>query len=316
MPATHFICPDGIGIPIESCLHQCRLEGGLWGKPKVSGRCMPVPMLRKISSQFKWDGIPHVTSCLNGTVMEYLKHKVDYPIVPDDRVFALIGLWSHKAIEDYTRRLAIEGAEMAVTIGTNQQGKLDWFDESTRTLWDYKVIGSYKVGKILGMKKRMIVDPSGAVYLRKGKYGRPGDPKMIAIWDAVPDEAELIDYSYQLNRYRQGVEQMLGVKVQAMKIMALVRDGGIAASTSRGIMRCSYVVNIPFIDDGKIQEYFTRKARALCHAIEHDEMPEIGCNDRECWGGRRCEGYCDVSEWCPYNRKPAGRMRRVGRGTI
>ena len=91
MVAVGFKCPDGVAIKAEACLKQCRM-----GRRCVSRSTLQVSVDRK------WDGVPHVTQLLNGTMMEYLKIKHDYYIDPQDRAFALLGSTHHKLLEEQT----------------------------------------------------------------------------------------------------------------------------------------------------------------------------------------------------------------------
>jgi len=327
MPLRYFECPDGEKIDIQRCLQRCRLSHFRWGgfdHPEVTGRCMMPTMLAHAGRTFEWDGIPHVTQCINGTIMEFLKHKVDYSVKPEDRTFSIIGTKGHAILEDAARRLGqSEQSEVAVKIRENQ-GRLDHLEilgwpkgagGVDAILWDLKCVGSYKVTTALGIEKEMFRDPTGAVYKRAGKYGRPGDPKMIAKYTINLARGDLKNWALQLNRYRQAVE-LGGVKILKMNIQIAVRDGGIKASTSRGVFHLAYVVPIPFLEDAYLNDYFGQKSELLTNAIERDLMPAGGCSDEECWNGRRCVDYCEVNEWCPFNRKPTMPLRRIGRGKL
>ena len=94
-------------------------------------------------------------------------------------------------------------------------------EDGVRTLFDYKVSGSYKVTKAIGLKEIeeevpgevfRVGSPQGAA--KNGEEDRPGEP-------------DLGDWGLQLNHYRQLLESK-GFPVDRMVLQAIVRDGDVS----------------------------------------------------------------------------------------
>lgn len=164
-------------------------------------------------------------------------------------------------------------------------------------LMDMKLWGSYRVAKALGMVEVGKKPHPTEVYKSSGKWGKAGEPKMIPVFQSMPQEVDLFNEELQLNRYRIMLEER-GIKIVKMGLQVTVRDGGLAVATSRGITRNIYRIPIKRLDDEEVKRYFASKEAALLFALDTKIVVEP-CNDRECWEGARCKGYCDVSMFCP-----------------
>jgi hypothetical protein len=285
MPLKMFICPDGERVNCEDCIALCRQHR----------RCASLATLRAIwESERQWDGTPHVTDLLNGPMMTMLKVTRDYAVVPSSRAYALLGSTHHKLMEkssDYP-------AEMKVEV-MGIQGTVDSLEPAGNGLWhvvDFKTWGSYRVARALGMEERgKKPDPSGATYSRGGAWGKAGTPKMVKVWAANPLKAELENEKIQLNFYRIGVETK-GMSVAKMMIQATVRDGNTVTARGYGIDDPVYMIEVPAVDDIELMVELMHRREELEGALASGAARF--CNDAECWGGRRCNGYCDVWEWC------------------
>jgi len=165
-------------------------------------------------------------------------------------------------------------------------------------LTDLKLWGSYRVAKALGIvevgKKP---DPSGATYKSSGKWGKAGSPKMVPVFQQMPQEADNWESEMQLNRYRVMLEER-GITIGRMQVQATVRDGGLAVAFTRGIFRNTCMIPVPRLGDDEVRNYFQIKADNLAIALKDNRWDEP-CNDRECWEGVRCKSYCDVARNCP-----------------
>ena len=82
MPATKFICPNGIRIPINDCLKFC---------PQKE-RCLFLPTLRAIAISVA-HGIkePTVIKLITGIRENYLKKNTDFAVLPQSVFYALHG---------------------------------------------------------------------------------------------------------------------------------------------------------------------------------------------------------------------------------
>ena len=265
----YFICPDGSPVTIEGCLKKC-----YYGK-----RCLSLPTLTTIAlGDRKWDGLPHVTNLMNGTLEEYLKITCDYSINPMGRAYALLGSGHHVLLEAHTMVNRNWISEMHLQCDF-MQGTADLImfndEDATVEILDYKTWGSYKVGKVIGMTKQ----PDKTFAIDKSK---------------IDMEHEIL----QLNAYRFMLKQLFPeYTCNALTIQATVRDGGVQIARSRGIANPIYMIDIPIITDEEVTDYFLTRAERLHDALKTNE-PVI-CSKEECWYGRKCQEYCDVAASCP-----------------
>jgi len=248
-----------------------------------------------MSQEREWNGVPSTTQLLNGTIYEFLKLTQPYVVDPDSRAFMLAGTKHHQPLEEMAKELNLP-AEIPLNIDR------DIFDllepgEDGLVLTDYKLWGSYRVAKALGIveigKKP---DPTGAVYKVSGKWGKAGEPKMVSVFQSMPQEADVFNEELQLNRYRVMLEE-LGITISKMQLQVTVRDGGLVVAHGRGLDRNIYRIPIRGLDDVEVKRYFFVKENDLLGALKEGWTEP--CNDRECWEGVRCKGYCEVARYCP-----------------
>ncbi|MGW8177259.1 MAG: hypothetical protein ACWGQW_00460 [bacterium] len=283
-----FECPDGETIKVAHCLDGCRMQS----------RCMTLPTLKLISQEREWAGVPSTTQLLNGTMMEFLKLTKPYTVVPDSRTFMLAGTRHHKALEEAARELGL-ASEVALNVDRDIFDLIEIEEDGSIVLTDYKLWGSYKVAKAIGLEKAgKVPDPSGAVYAKSGKWGKAGTPKMIDSFAIYPERADNMEANYQLNRYRVMLREATGVKVNRMQLQVTIRDGGTITAKSRGLLKNSALIPVPVLDDEGVKAYFTFKTNNLLRALR-EQAWTIPCSDLENWEGRRCQGYCDVAVHCP-----------------
>ena len=81
-----------------------------------------------------------------------------------------------------------------------------------------------------------------------------------------------------------------------------------------GLSENIYLIPVTRLSDTEVKDYFYRKSQLLIKALESSEMPPP-CSSEESWGGKRCQGYCDVAEFCPdaSNAMLSSPARRVPR---
>jgi len=286
MPAVGFKYPDGELITFKEVFEEEKLDLKKMG--------IVMPMLRELAKQRDPDRKPSVTECLTGTCESYLKRKKDYYIDPQQHAFALAGTLHHARLEDNAEE---ESAEVSLE-GMDITGIVDLYDEESYSLIDYKNAGSFKVSQALGLDFYLEDDPTGAVYLRNGKWGKKGEPKKVKRFWPNPEKVDLGDWEWQINCYRYMLQKQ-GKTVLNMYVQITVRDGGIQAARDRGVDKNIYLIEVPFIHDDHIIERFTSKRDLLVEALKLDKLPEK-CSEEETWGGKKCEYYCDARELCPY----------------
>lgn len=284
MPATKFICPSGLEVPIEKCLKQC----------PYGQRCMFLPTLRAVAKSLdrKLDK-PTVTELLNGTMEAFLKKTTNYAVSPINQLYALHGTAVHTLNENHTEGNMLSEERLKDDITS---GKFDLFgqilDTSDNTLGDYKITSSYKLMRALGYYKVDV--PTGEVY----KTGaRKGQPKTKKQWrtDGV---RFILDWAIQLNYYRILLEEK-GFKVKRMEIQAMCRDFNLRIASERNITSPVYIIHINKISDIWIKRYMQAKAKRLQEAIAKGQTSHI-CNVKERWQDRKCKDYCPVASECPY----------------
>ena len=286
MPAIGFKYPNGEHISFEEIFEDGSLDLERMG--------IVLPMLKELAKQRPPDRKPSVTECLTGTCEAYLKRTEQYFIDPQEHAFALAGTLHHAKLE----KNADEDLSEISMEGMDITGIVDLYDEESNSLIDYKNAGSYKVAQALGLDFYLEDDPTGAVYLRKGKGGKQGDPKRVKRFWMNPEKADLGDWGWQINCYRYMLERQ-GREIDNMYVQITVRDGGIQAARDRGVERKIYLIEVPYIHNDHIEEKFSLKRDALIEALRFKKLPEM-CSEEETWGGKKCASYCDVREICPY----------------
>ncbi len=278
-------CPDGKPVLVDACLKKCRLEE----------RCLTLPTIVSITQEREWSGVASTTQLLNGTMLEFLKLTQPYYVDPDGRAFMLQGSKHHAKLEEIAKDLGL-AAEIPLSVDRDIFDLLE-FEGKKLVLTDYKLWGSFKVAKTLGMEEvDKQPDPSGAVYKSTGKWGKAGSPKMIPVFRQVPSKADNWEAELQLNRYRVMLEH-LGLTVHKMTLQVTVRDGGLFIAKDRGVVKNIYKIPVKKLDNDFVENYFKFKGACLKQALE--EGWGESCNNDECWDGIRCKSYCDVAKFCP-----------------
>lgn len=281
MPQKRFICTDGKRIEIKDCLEcGCRIADQL-----PAGRCLTIRTLRMAADQRTWTGKPSTTQLLKGTREAYLELITDYAINPQDAIFRIIGSKGHGVLDEYTGANELGEERLEDSIST---GQFDLYDNGV--LVDTKTSGSYKVMKALGY---FTVDmPTGEIYKTGAKKGEVKTRKEVV----KGGHRDILDWAIQLNDYRMKLEAH-GFPVHTMAIEALVRDGGTYMAEGRGIDFNGRLIPVRRISNHWVKAYMGHKAKALQTALETGVMPKV-CRHRETWGGRKCDGYCNVKDAC------------------
>lgn len=290
MPAKWFICPDGKQIEISKCLENrgCRMYM----------RCATRPYLRLIGYDREWKGVSP-SAAGTGPRCLYLKAVTDYAIDPNNRAFAAHGTGVHGklSIHKFTynvlseEKLSSKEMEGIADILEEDEWKVGYY-----ILSDYKTWGSFKVAKAQGIIKRdvKVCDENGKpIRYKSGK--RKGQIKTRKEIVLSPDKADIQETALQINRYRIFFEKA-GFPISRMQVQMLIRDGGTQAAFSRGVNKNLGLIDIPRIPDDQVLDFYDILQK------EVDEAFRLGwvrlCNDWESWDGRRCKGFCEVSEAC------------------
>ncbi|MDD5394904.1 MAG: hypothetical protein PHE17_17950 [Thiothrix sp.] len=288
MPLKTFECPDGLRIDVTDCLK----EGGC----RMPCRCATRSYLQLVSRDRPWTGKPSTTQLIQGTMCSFLKIKHGYCRSPYKSAFMVNGTKVHSVLENSEDELSV--LEMKFdSNGDNITGISDVIEtENGKTiLTDYKTWGSFKVAKALGFK--IVKEQTGEIF-KSGK--RKGGPKTRDVLVRDESAVDLWEVELQLNQYRMKAEWK-GVKIDELKIQALVRDGNTYIARSRGVFRNIYLFNVKILPDAEVTTYFERKKMALLDAIEDGYCPNV-CSGKENWDGLKCSKYCEVAEFCSFGK--------------
>jgi hypothetical protein len=258
-----------------------------------------LPYLRNAARDRKWRAVTP-SQAFNGPRFIYLKEVCDYAENPHDKAYAILGTGSHDKLSvHYLVRgfVSEEGFDDGIIKGIPDLLEPDEYDVGFYILYDYKTSGSFKVALALGLTKTTapVIVNGEPVLIKTGR--NKGKPKTKDTWfeDREKGLAEILDWSYQMNRYRIVVEQA-GYPVSRMVVQCIPRDGNTFVATNRGVDKNVILVEIPRLDDQMILDHYANLQAEITEAFE-TATPRI-CNEKECWQGRKCKGYCPVSEYC------------------
>jgi len=288
MPLIGFRYPNRDTISLEDVANN-KVDLGKMG--------VTLPTLLEMSRQRPSDRMPSTTELLNGTCQSYLQRTADYFESPDSQAFSIAGTRHHGLLE----KSALDSSSQMTEIDLEYNGitgTADLYDIERKMLVDYKMSGSYKIAKALGIQVRHSFHPT-EVYKTSGRHGKKGTPRRVKEFYIDKDKADLEDWGWQLNFYRYLLEKQKGLEVNSMYIQATVRDGGLQVATSRGIDRNIYMIEVPFINNEHLEYKFNNKKDELLKALESNELPNK-CTDSETWNGIKCKSYCSVRDVCPY----------------
>lgn len=283
-------------------------------------RNVPLSYLRLVVGKRRnYKGTMGVTTALNGHRYNYLRYKVLPDIDLDGSAFMALGIGAHSMMDDN----AADKDKSEVWL---EDGKIVGRSDTLETvaglkvLNDYKVSGSFKVAKAMGIvegPKKPVYDEYGnpVLYRRSGKGYKAGDQKMEKTWIIDPEKREHWEYSMQLNKYRIMFKKQFGTEPDLMNIYFIVRDGDTISARSRGVLNRTYLLEIPKIEDEKVDEFYNVQvekfdeimtatadiegtpgeviAKTIASGVE---IPM--CDTRENWNGRRCENYCSYASVC------------------
>lgn len=286
MPAVGFKC-FGKNIEFAQCLAECPFADKF-----PAGRCLSKRTLRFIAEQREWNGVPSTTQLLKGTREAAFEILYPYYIDPQQSIFRIIGTKSHGLLEQYVGSNELGEERLKDEISS---GAFDFYDSETCDLYDTKTSGSYKVRKALGLYQVDV--PTGEVYKTGANKGKPKTKKE---W-REGGYRDCLDWKIQLNDYRMKLESY-GFPVRKMFIEAFPRDGGVKAAAMNGVDQNALLLPINKIPDRHIRAYMMDKSSRLLNAIETKFIPPK-CRPRETWNGRKCQGYCNVSEYCQMANK-------------
>lgn len=284
MPAKYFVCPDKQYCEIEACKKKCR----------ISQRCMALPAIYAVSHQRIWKGKPSVTQLIKPTRQTYLEITRDYAIEPMKQIASMIGTQSHSLMEGNVPNGWLSEVRLEDDITS---GQFDAYDCTTKTLWDYKFFGAFRVARALGHRSRWV---NKGVYVRGAKKGLPK-------WEEVFEPGgvrNVLEIAIQLNYYK-----ILMIKhnllVDEMLVQMFLRGGLDATAKKYGCTQQAYIVPIYPISPQWVRKWMEAKHKALMLALDINKMPPV-CSKRERWDSsknypdRKCRDWCSVNIHCPY----------------
>lgn len=293
MPWTDFECPDGVKIPIETCMEK--------GGCRMTERCVSRPTCILFSrGRRTWKGKISTTQALNGTRLEFLKITTPFSEKPCDRAFALLGTFHHLKHQklDLPDALMEEGLE-----DPDSTGIFDFYEEEdgVHEMLDYKTAGGYKIVRLQGKYKYDV--PTGEFYKSGEKKGQEKTRKEWGLKE--PDD---FDLRMQCSRYAWMMRDN-GFQVDRYKTQFTVRDYTKQTARQYGLDRQIYMFPVALFDRDTVVKFYQEKNKALVEAVEKNELPPI-CSARERWTNEatppvdvRCLGYCPVWFACPHGKQ-------------
>lgn len=279
-----FVCPDEKEIDITLCLEKCRL----------GERCASRPFLRRVAYDREWRGItPSMAG--NGPLFIGLKATKDYSVKPTSRVFALMGVAVHEKLSIHSLTYDVLSEENM----TDEKVKMipDLLDESetipgTYELSDYKTAGSYKVAKWLGLEQTETVLEE---VFKSGKRKGQQKTKKHLSFNPELQMKEIRDLQFQLGRYAIAFERK-GFPISKIIVDLAPRDGNTYIAKNRGIDFEMKRLEIPRLPDDEVLQYYYNLKKEVDWFFNKGNARF--CDEWESWSGRRCQGYCEVSEYC------------------
>jgi len=250
----------------------------------------------------EWKGVtPSMAG--NGPRLEYLKKTKPYHIDPNDRVFAALGTGVHGKLSlfAYTDNiLAEEPLSDEQTTGTPDCIEVDEEQKGYYVLTDYKTWGSFKVAKALGIVKitkdvPILDDKDNPILLKSGPNKGQPKTKKEHKFEKQADEVDMYETELQLNRYRILFEES-DFPISRIQIQACIRDGGTYTAKGRGILNNKEIIPVRILTDPIVLNYYRILADDIGVADRTGYVRK--CNKWESWDGRRCDGYCDVKQYC------------------
>jgi len=266
-----FTCPiDNKPISFADCKAKCR-----------GNRCYPLPVLNKMSEQREYNieeiisGVKTLstTMLLAPTWYTYLRLTNPYFQSPHDLLFMVMGSGYHYFLEEEMEG-CLQEEKLKDDIST---GIVDLYEEKTKTLYDYKFLGKYKIQRYL---------------------------------EDFDNEAH--DLVYQINRYRELLEKA-GHPVEKMIAVCFARDFSMGiwrrelsyvgklkkdGSPYKSPVAPCVQFDIPKVN---VSSWFKKRATALIGALKGNSVDV--CEEEDRWGDRRCHDYCAVNKFCSYYKE-------------
>ena len=298
MPAVGFKCPNDMGYTYWN--KECKCDS-------CPNPCMAKPALQAAARQRPWSGKPSVTQLIQPTLPTFLAIVHDYFIDPMTTVASMIGTNSHSAFENAQPNNWLAEVRLEDDITS---GQFDAYDTTTKTLWDWKFFGAFRIAKALGYTPRWTKK-----IITRGKNKGQEKWEQVFEYGGVRDIREI---AIQLNYYRYLMENQ-GLEVKSIKVNMFLRGGLDATAKRYGLTQPAYIVPINFISKSWVRKYMVMKYDALMRALDEfkkewdstwdDSMiPEwlSICSRRDRWDNsktypdRKCRDWCNVHEFCPY----------------
>lgn len=286
MPAKYFKCPDGELTPIGDCYKNCRM----------GERCLLLPVLKSVGKTRAWYGKPSVTQLLKDTRQTYLEITHEYAIDPQKSIASMIGTNSHSLMEGNVPNGYLSEVRFEDEITS---GQIDGYDTKTKTLFDFKFFGAYRIAKALGKYPKWRLK----THLRGKDKG-----KTYWVQEFVDGGVrDVLEISKQLSYYKVLMKKH-GLEVKQILVQMLIRGGLDKVAKEYGLKQTGYIVKLHGISEHWIVRYMNAKYNRLMKALETNEMPPV-CKQR--WNDLKCKDYCGVNMYCPYYQEKYCNKKRV-----
>lgn len=230
---------------------------------------LPLPLYEAIAADpYSNDGADiSVTGLLKPTQQWVLekRHRKDLQVEASSRLWATYGQLMSlllertvKSSEALRTRFWTECRVHTMVNNWHVSGAFDLYDWDTKTLSDYKFVGSYAAKKALAGEKQ--------------------------------------EYVQQLNILRWLCVNSSAIPFQPehLQIVLLLRDHT-AKSEAEGLKPVE-VIDIPVQPLEEVGAWVEGRVKEFQDALKLEDWQLPDCTSLERWGGRRCEKYCDVGK--------------------
>ncbi len=230
---------------------------------------LPLPLFEALKADpYSNDGADISCTGLLNPVQQWVlekRHGKDLEVNAEDRLFATYGSLmalllerTVKASGELGKRFMTECRKSTMVNGWKVSGAFDLYDLETRTLSDYKFVGSYAAKKAMAGEK---------------------------------DE-----YVKQLNilRWLCFRADNSAIFPDHLQIVLLLRDHT-AKSKAEGLKPVE-VIDIPVMPLESVGLWVESRVKEFQEALKLEDWQLPDCSYEERWNGRRCEGYCDVGK--------------------
>lgn len=230
-------------------------------------RCLPLPYLAACIPDRPPGTKLSVTALQRPIIQTVLEYCEDYYVNPIARYNLVRGSMSHYLLEIAKNNIPKEQLDKHLFEVRYRNslfsGQIDYYNGVDEILFDYKFVNGQKAYKM-------------RTNVSKNAH----------------------DYVMQVNAYRILLEENLH-RVKDMFIVAFAYNTQYTGGNKSPVIS---MVSVPFLDKEVVMsEMSTRASNIVFYRDAYPETIPEACE--ETWDGKRCNAYCDVSDFCPFKQE-------------